>query len=406
MSVLKNIHIKLQHTDKNVNINLDGKNLIIVGGNGCGKTQLLNQIKDAIERALLINRKGTIEVITEEITNKRRYLKNSNPHEQIYHIYTREIAQLEEELQVAQRSHVNFFNLSESLENFTQRTFIYRFFKDDRRSAIKVENQSTSLSGLVNQTKSSTLDQDFGLYFENYLVSMRHQSNEILARESDKTEANIIDDWFSKIELDLQYLFEDDNLMLLYNREEQSFYISQFGKNPFRFNELSSGFSAIMSIYSDLLTKIRINKIEPDDFEGIVLIDEICAHLHVSLQRKIFKFFTDNFPKVQFIVTTHSPFVIQSVNDALIYDLKTDTLIDEDLSFFSYESIIKGLLDTPNNSSELVALTADLAKELDKLEECDLTRVKAIVDELMPSYQSLDVEVRALIQSALLKLDF
>jgi predicted ATP-binding protein involved in virulence len=70
------------------------------------------------------------------------------------------------------------------------------------------------------------------------------------------------------------------------------------------------------------------------------------------LQRKIFSFFDRAFPKIQFIVTTHSPFVIQSVNDSIIYDLsKLEQL--EDLSMYSYESILKGLLGVSNTSNLL-----------------------------------------------------
>jgi predicted ATP-binding protein involved in virulence len=58
--------------------------------------------------------------------------------------------------------------------------------------------------------------------------------------------------------------------------------------------------------------------------EGVVFIDEIDSHLHVSLQRLILPFFTESFPKVQFIVTTHSPFVLMSTRDTLVYDLGKD----------------------------------------------------------------------------------
>lgn len=48
------------------------------------------------------------------------------------------------------------------------------------------------------------------------------------------------------------------------------------------------------------------------EHEGVVLIDEVDAHLHVSWQRRIGPWLTHHFPNVQFIVTTHSPFICQS----------------------------------------------------------------------------------------------
>ena len=51
-----------------------------------------------------------------------------------------------------------------------------------------------------------------------------------------------------------------------------------------------------------------------------------------------------HFPEIQFIVSTHSPFVITSTNnDTVVYDLSTGEFFEEDLSQYSYESVIKGL---------------------------------------------------------------
>lgn len=48
--------------------------------------------------------------------------------------------------------------------------------------------------------------------------------------------------------------------------------------------------------------------------EGIVIIDEIELHLHPSLAQEVLERFSNTFPKVQFIVTTHSPLVISNFN--------------------------------------------------------------------------------------------
>jgi len=51
------------------------------------------------------------------------------------------------------------------------------------------------------------------------------------------------------------------------------------------------------------------------DVRGIVIIDEIEQHLHPKLQRQILRRFRDKFPKVQFIVTTHSPLCVSGTAD-------------------------------------------------------------------------------------------
>ena len=73
---------------------------------------------------------------------------------------------------------------------------------------------------------------------------------------------------------------------------------------------------------------------------GLVLIDEIESHLHVKMQKEILPCLTELFPNVQFIVTTHSPFVITSISNAVVFDMETRQAM-EDLSAYSYEGIIE-----------------------------------------------------------------
>src|SRR5262249_13110876 len=47
---------------------------------------------------------------------------------------------------------------------------------------------------------------------------------------------------------------------------------------------------------------------------GVVLIDEIDVHLHVSWQKRIGEWLTEHFPEIQFIVTSHSPYICQSAD--------------------------------------------------------------------------------------------
>lgn len=52
---------------------------------------------------------------------------------------------------------------------------------------------------------------------------------------------------------------------------------------------------------------------------GVVLIDEVELHLHPSWQRDIGLWLVDHFPRVQFIITTHSPFVAQAASPGCLY---------------------------------------------------------------------------------------
>ena len=72
---------------------------------------------------------------------------------------------------------------------------------------------------------------------------------------------------------------------------------------------LSSGEAALLCIFGELIRQAdRIRK-SINTVEGIVIIDEIDKHLHIILQKEIIPALIQMFPKVQFIISTHSAFV-------------------------------------------------------------------------------------------------
>ncbi len=89
------------------------------------------------------------------------------------------------------------------------------------------------------------------------------------------------------------------------------------------------------------------------DIPGIVLIDEIETHLHLALQKKILKLLTAMFPNIQFIVTTHSPFVLNSLDDVVIYDLEQRLLVENGLSDIPYDGIVEGYFNASVLSDKL-----------------------------------------------------
>ncbi|MHB8125760.1 MAG: AAA family ATPase [Desulfitobacteriaceae bacterium] len=96
-------------------------------------------------------------------------------------------------------------------------------------------------------------------------------------------------------------------------------------KHPLR--ELSDGYKNTLSIIADIAYRMAV--LNPQLLEnvvrltpGIVLIDEIDLHLHPSWQKRIIKDLRNIFPKVQFILTTHSPSIISSISNEHLIILK------------------------------------------------------------------------------------
>jgi len=92
--------------------------------------------------------------------------------------------------------------------------------------------------------------------------------------------------------------------------------------------ELGDGYRSMLSMTFELIRQMRRAFPEQPVFDdnhcfvkqsGVVLIDEVDAHLHPSWQKKIGFWFTEHFPNIQFIVTTHSPLICQAAVNGTIF---------------------------------------------------------------------------------------
>lgn len=401
---LTKIKTKIPYSNKEVDINVDGKTLILTGGNGCGKTQLLDLIYSKLKTAVIERKNYKLADLESVLQSYRSTLEKLGPADTNYNTYKELIAEHTSRIQETKNPTLVFSNLEEFIVNYQDLTALLIQFDAIRKSNITKPSSVSSTSKLREQdlsfmrqthTKNST-----SVLFEEFLVTnIANQAfSESIKINNNPDEANRIEKWFNKVESDLQNLFEDDDLKLVFKSDDFSFEIHQDGKEPYTFQSLSSGFSSIMTVYADLITKISLRSIDPENLTGIVLIDEIDAHLHVSLQKKILAFLTTAFPKVQFIVTTHSPFVVSSVNDAVIYDLSKLEQV-EDLSMYSYEAVLEGLFGVLPISTLLQQNIETLANLLDK-KPINIKDIQSLVEKLTANEDTLDSESLYFVNSA------
>ncbi|WP_179108661.1 AAA family ATPase, partial [Rodentibacter genomosp. 2] len=95
--------------------------------------------------------------------------------------------------------------------------------------------------------------------------------------------------------------------------KDMEIYISSpTGDIPYEY--LSAGFKSCIFIIWGIIREIQVRfpNIRAKDFNGVVVIDEIELHLHPEWQNKICDILKKLFPNTQFIITTHSPHIIQS----------------------------------------------------------------------------------------------
>jgi predicted ATP-binding protein involved in virulence len=152
-------------------------------------------------------------------------------------------------------------------------------------------------------------------------------------------------------------------------------YKTEFGS--VRFKEMGYGYQTSISWVIDLIKNLIETYPEstnPLAEPAIVLIDEIDMHLHPSWQKNIVKEIDSLFPNIQFIVTTHSPLILQAIgSDLNLIKLRSNekSVVIEQDSFekyqgWSFEELMTGLLDVDGKlrSDRYVEMTGKFSKAI------------------------------------------
>ena len=384
---INNIHINQVRHLKDIDISLEKEaypHLMITGKNGSGKTSLLNAIADHIERVANDSYKN-FENYEKQIEYLENELKN-NP---------QNILSIEQSLQWNKDQYKLFFgeiiltfrDVDTLIKKYQEGNFIIAFYEAHRTIKNLQEPKNPTKPTLKDKWEiKETITQEFLKFLSDLKIQEALARNEKLEKD-----ANQIREWFVNFEELLGEIFQDKDLQLHFNYKDYSFKILTKGKE-FKFTELSDGFAAVLDIVVDLILKMQ-NKNQLTrayEREGIVLVDEIETHLHLELQKVIMPLLTKIFPHIQFIVTTHSPFVLSSLSNAVAFDLEHQEII-EDLTEYSYESLAEGYFGVKTASSymgmQLSRLEELLKKEMLSLSEkselkdliCDFDKIPEVV---------------------------
>ncbi len=138
--------------------------------------------------------------------------------------------------------------------------------------------------------------------------------------------------------------------------------------------DLPDGFRSLVAWMADLCAvwceKFRrvARKGLPEDIDALVLIDEIDLHLHPSLQRVLIHRLRNALPRVQWVVTTHSPLILSSFDSAEIIALDRTApggirFLDRQILGFTTDEIYRWLMDTPASSGEMEAQLAEVVAD-------------------------------------------
>ena len=136
--------------------------------------------------------------------------------------------------------------------------------------------------------------------------------------------------------------------------------------------QVSHGERAFIAVVCDLCQRLALaNPLlkNPLDGAGVVLIDELELHLHPTWQVEIVEKLRKLFPNIQFIVTTHSPFILQTAHEGEVIKLGGELAVEP--AGRTLEEVARLVMDVTNTerSPHYQAMLDTARKYLDLVEE-------------------------------------
>lgn len=180
---------------------------------------------------------------------------------------------------------------------------------------------------------------------------------------------------------------------------EIEYRLDEKGSVKIPLEQLSDGYRCALSLIGDIA--YRMATLNPQlsgevlkETEGVVLIDEVDLHLHPEWQQRILTDLVEIFPKVQFIVTTHAPAIINSTprGELLVIDGDDVEYLGNDAYGSDLNTVVESYMDAGSRPQEIKMKYKEFYEALD---EEEILKAKKVLEELENKIDVHDPELAA-----------
>ena len=147
-------------------------------------------------------------------------------------------------------------------------------------------------------------------------------------------------------------------------------------------SELSDGYHVFIALVADIARRaVMLNELDgveaPARVEGVVLIDELDLHLHPRWQREALPRLREAFPRLQFIISTHSPQVLSSAENRQVRRLVDGQVQDRNVfvSGRDTNAILRDLMRTDDRDDDGVVALRRLHDAIDRGDDEQADRI-------------------------------
>lgn len=384
---IKNIDLKNVGNISDLSLSFNENVNVICGTNGIGKTTILRAITALFtnENLELKKKYGTVEgTVSAKMYNDK--IRNLN-------IISVDPNKSNDSYDGTQDDKLFLMEGHKVLNIFDNRSIEYMELNSVQRYP-KKEELLYSISRLAKTNTTSTT-------LKNWLV------NRVMAYQGDKE--HLTDSEKFNIEKMLVTFSVIDKKINLKNINYKTFEVilEDHGNEVFLEFE-STGFKNILFIILGIIEQIefRFDNLKITDFDGIVLIDEVESHLHPSWQNKIIDILKEMFPKVQFIITTHSPSVLQNLDKDEIIPLYTEgndvkikelELSEYGLKGWTLEEILSNVMGVNDLKNELLQESLESFSEAlddrnDEIAKLEYSKLNKMLHAENPLRQIIEIQ--------------
>ena len=256
---------------------------------------------------------------------------------------------------------------------------VARAYQPTAHQALEITSPASRLSGYAGALDGRLDPLPFQRWFKTMELAALQERRPIVLLEVVREAVRLCIEGCETV----QHLFVRDEVVLRFDREQMM---------PFR--RLSDGYRLTLAMVADIAFRCvtlnpHLGPAATQETSGVVLIDELDLHLHPRWQRHIVEDLRRAFPRLQFIVTTHSPFIVQSMKHGEVLSLD-DPGVKMDYQASSIEDIAEEAMGIEGvqrgrrfQEMERVAAEYYQLLEIKPADDAEALRLKARLDELM-----------------------
>jgi len=348
---LDNIHIRNYRGFEDLTVELNPQFNLVIGDNGAGKTSFIvaclrllqpyiNELTVRLTDTQYINSFHEYEIRIKTIDGQPRFQfpVNLDAIGTVNHRVLNWKLKTMSTVGIIEYSADNLENIANEMIDDSRNgdKIIFPLLSRYGSKRLWIQNAKTEYfkqkEGIATGYKDSLSDYD-GDKVKAFLAWYKTYEDEIrkFDKEEDKIFLNVFNSTVSAFVqewTDMAYSFKTDELI--------GFLTTENGEKQYlSFNQLSDGYRNVIGMVADMTYRcIQLNPHLKENVvketEGVVLIDELDLHLHPNWQRRIVADLKRVFPKIQFIATSHSPFIIQSLKKEELINLDTNNAKPEE----------------------------------------------------------------------------